>query len=45
MIKIKDSYLNIKNEVPITLTIGNIDGIHLGHQALILKTTSYQDTQ
>ncbi|MDA0871848.1 MAG: bifunctional riboflavin kinase/FAD synthetase [Firmicutes bacterium] len=45
MIKIKDSYLNIKNEVPITLTIGNFDGIHLGHQALILKTTSYQDTQ
>lgn len=45
MKKIKDSYLNIKNEVPITLTIGNFDGIHLGHQSLILKTTSYQDTK
>jgi riboflavin kinase/FMN adenylyltransferase len=45
MIKIKDSYLNIKNDTPITLTIGNFDGIHLGHQALILKTTSYHDTK
>ena len=44
MIKIKDSYQQIKNDVPITLTIGNFDGIHLGHQSLILKTTSFQDT-
>ena len=44
MIKIKDSYQHIKNDVPITLTIGNFDGIHLGHQSLILKTTSFQDT-
>ena len=44
MIKIKDSYQHIKNDVPISLTIGNFDGIHLGHQSLILKTTSFQDT-
>lgn len=45
MIKIKDVYNKIKNTEPVTLTIGNFDGIHLGHQALILKTTSYQDTK
>lgn len=45
MIKIKDTYLNIKNSTPVTLTIGNFDGIHLGHQSLILKSTSFQDTK
>ncbi len=33
-----------KNDQPLTLTIGNFDGLHLGHQALIKKTL-YPDTE
>jgi riboflavin kinase / FMN adenylyltransferase len=45
MKRIKDDYLNIFNQTPCTLTFGNFDGIHLGHQSLIDKTTSYEDTK
>lgn len=40
-----DDYKNLKNEEPLTLTIGNFDGIHIGHQALINKATSFYDTK
>ena len=33
-----------KNDHPLTMTIGNFDGLHLGHQALIQKTL-YPDTE
>lgn len=33
-----------KNDRPLTMTIGNFDGLHLGHQALI-KKTRYSDTE
>ncbi len=33
-----------KNNRPLTMTIGNFDGLHLGHQALI-KKTRYSDTE
>ncbi len=33
-----------KNDQPLTMTIGNFDGLHLGHQALIKKTL-YHDTE
>lgn len=33
-----------KNDRPLTMTIGNFDGLHLGHQALIKKTL-YNDTE
>ncbi|MDY0209922.1 MAG: bifunctional riboflavin kinase/FAD synthetase [Acholeplasma sp.] len=34
----------ITNSTPLTMTIGNFDGLHRGHQHLILKT-KYQDTE
>ncbi|MGB0417751.1 MAG: hypothetical protein ACPGCR_03155, partial [Acholeplasmataceae bacterium] len=37
MIKIKDVYNNIKNTDPVTLTIGNFDGLHIGHKAMITE--------
>lgn len=40
-----DDFQNLRNEEPLTLTIGNFDGIHIGHQALIKKTTSFYDTK
>ncbi len=40
-----DSYKNIKNNEQITLTIGNFDGVHLGHQQLINKVLSFDDTK
>lgn len=44
MKRIKDYYKNIKHEEPITLTFGNFDGIHLGHQTLIKRTMTFEDT-
>lgn len=34
---IKGKYNEIKNDKPLALAIGNFDGVHLGHQALINK--------
>lgn len=42
---IKGYYKNITITKPITLTIGNFDGVHLGHQELINTTKSYKDTK
>lgn len=40
-----NNYEQIKNKTPLTITIGNFDGIHLGHQALINKTLSFTDSK
>ncbi len=42
---IKENFNNIKVSEPLTLTIGNFDGVHLGHQLLINKVVSYGDTK
>ena len=39
-----NDFFKMKNETPITLTIGNFDGLHRGHQALIEKT-AFPDTK
>ncbi|WP_025724694.1 bifunctional riboflavin kinase/FAD synthetase [Acholeplasma granularum] len=41
----QNTYENIKNDEPLTLTIGNFDGLHLGHQNLIKKTKMYNDSK
>jgi riboflavin kinase/FMN adenylyltransferase len=38
-------YNLIQNKEPITMTIGNFDGLHLGHQQLIERVLSYKDTK
>lgn len=40
-----DNYENLKNSEPLTITIGNFDGLHIGHFALINKTVSFYDTK
>ncbi|TNF08409.1 MAG: bifunctional riboflavin kinase/FAD synthetase [Bacillota bacterium] len=40
-----DQYQHIKNNEPITITMGNFDGLHLGHQQLIERVLSYKDTK
>ncbi len=40
-----DDYQNIINKEPLTITIGNFDGVHLGHQILIEKVKSFKDTK
>lgn len=35
----------IKNTIPLTLTFGNFDGVHIGHQKLIEVTKSFHDTK
>jgi riboflavin kinase/FMN adenylyltransferase len=35
----------IQNKEPLTITIGNFDGLHLGHQQLIERVLSYRDTK
>ncbi len=42
---IKDTYKNIKNYEPLTITIGNFDGVHLAHQTLIKKLKEFKDTK
>ena len=41
--------LNLSKDVnidePITLTIGNFDGLHLGHQTLLETVKSYTDSK
>ena len=39
------TYESIKNNEPITLTIGNFDGLHIGHQNLIEKVKKFSDTK
>jgi riboflavin kinase / FMN adenylyltransferase len=38
-------YNEINNDIPITLTMGNFDGLHLGHQKLINTVKSFMDTK
>ncbi|HOI85354.1 MAG TPA: bifunctional riboflavin kinase/FAD synthetase [Acholeplasmataceae bacterium] len=38
-------YQLITNQNPITITMGNFDGLHLGHQQLIERVLSYPDTK
>ena len=45
MIKLEGNYQTIKNTEPLTLAIGNFDGVHLGLQNIISKATSYSDTK
>lgn len=42
---ISTTYNKISNTEPITLTMGNFDGLHLGHQQLIERVLSYRDTK
>jgi riboflavin kinase/FMN adenylyltransferase len=35
----------IQNKEPLTITMGNFDGLHLGHQQLIERVLSYDDTK
>ncbi|MCF7930002.1 MAG: bifunctional riboflavin kinase/FAD synthetase [Acholeplasmataceae bacterium] len=42
---ISANYNLIENDEPLTLTIGNFDGLHLGHQELIKRVISYTDTR
>lgn len=42
---IQDAHDTITIGEPITLTLGNFDGIHLGHQRLIDRVVSYKDTK
>ena len=42
---IQNKYKQINNNEPITLTIGNFDGFHLGHRLLVKTTKSFTDTK
>lgn len=42
---ITSHYQSIKNSDPLTITMGNFDGLHLGHQQLIERVLSYDDTK
>src|SRR5690554_1890418 len=42
---IHEQYTQIINSEPITLTSGNFDGLHIGHQKLICKVKSFDDTK
>ncbi len=39
------NYKLIQNDEPITLAMGNFDGLHLGHQKLIKRVVTYTDTK
>jgi len=41
----QDHYQNLKNTDTLTLTIGNFDGVHIGHQGLINYVKSFKDTK
>ncbi len=45
MIIINDTYDKIENEEDLTVTMGNFDGLHLGHQQLINRVLRYKDTK
>ncbi len=40
-----DEYKNINNDDQLTITLGNFDGVHVGHQRLIERVLSYSDTK
>ncbi|MDD2575741.1 MAG: bifunctional riboflavin kinase/FAD synthetase [Acholeplasmataceae bacterium] len=40
-----DHYQNLKNTDSLTITIGNFDGVHIGHQGLINYVKSFKDTK
>lgn len=42
---ISSAYHLIENKDPITITMGNFDGLHLGHQQLIERVLTYEDTK
>ncbi|MDI6452026.1 bifunctional riboflavin kinase/FAD synthetase [Peloplasma aerotolerans] len=42
---ISAAYNLIQNTDALTLTLGNFDGLHLGHQQLIERVLSYKDTK
>ncbi|MBU1094048.1 MAG: bifunctional riboflavin kinase/FAD synthetase [Firmicutes bacterium] len=42
---ISANYKLIQNDEPLTLTMGNFDGLHLGHQQLIQRVVAYTDTK
>lgn len=45
MITYKNTYDKIENKEKITLAIGNFDGIHIGHQNIIKKALTYDDSK
>lgn len=42
---INKPHAQMQNSEPITMTMGNFDGLHLGHQQLIERVLSYKDTK
>ncbi|MGE4320346.1 MAG: bifunctional riboflavin kinase/FAD synthetase [Acholeplasmataceae bacterium] len=40
-----DEYQNMNNKDQLTITLGNFDGVHIGHQRLIDRVLSYSDTK
>lgn len=40
-----DHYHNLIHEEPLTIAIGNFDGVHVGHQQLIQEVMRYDDTK
>ncbi len=40
-----NTFDQMKNDKPVTLTMGNFDGLHRGHQQLIERVLHYRDTK
>lgn len=45
MIILYNTYDKIENSDDLTITMGNFDGLHLGHQQLINRVLKYKDTK